>query len=99
VTVRTLSDSMVIGAGANRVVVYRTESMHAQGIVSVWVPVAGVLFTSDVVNPTATTVPAAGSAELVLLARSRGITPTQYVGGHGRAVPWEEVVRAAATAP
>jgi glyoxylase-like metal-dependent hydrolase (beta-lactamase superfamily II) len=99
VTVRTMSDSMGIGAGAGRVVLYRTESMHAQGIISVWVPAAGVLFTSDVVNPTATTVPAAGSAELIALARARGITPTQYVGGHGRAVPWEEIARAAATAP
>jgi len=99
VTLFSTTDSLVLGAGAGRVVLYHTESVHAQGLLSAWVPSAGVLFTSDVVNPTATSVAPAGSAELVALARTRGIAPAMYAGGHGRSVPWDEIVRAAATAP
>ncbi|HWO87883.1 MAG TPA: hypothetical protein VNL98_01905, partial [Gemmatimonadales bacterium] len=96
-TLRTFRDSLVIGAGDERVVLYTTPTAHVEGILSAWVPRAGVLFTSDVVNPPATgALPQAGSAELVALARSRGLSPRMYAGGHGRTVPWEEIERAGA---
>jgi glyoxylase-like metal-dependent hydrolase (beta-lactamase superfamily II) len=93
--VQVVTDSMVIGSGASMVVVYTTPTAHAEGLVSVWVPSARVLFTSDVLNPAAT-LAQAGSAELVALARARGLAPESYAGGHGALVPWANVERAAA---
>jgi glyoxylase-like metal-dependent hydrolase (beta-lactamase superfamily II) len=98
-TVRTLTDSMVLGSGAGQVVVYRTQTAHAEGLVSVWVPSARVLFASDVLNPAPASVAPAGSAELVALARARGVAPEHYSGGHGRTVPWAEIVQAAGGVP
>ena len=94
---RTFSDSMVIGSGPTMVVLYRQPSTHAEGLLSAWVPSVGVLFTSDVVNPGAQgQVPPLGSAELVALARARGLSPQKYVGGHGVVVDWPNIERAAA---
>jgi len=94
-TIRTLTDSMVVGTGTGQVVVYRHPTAHAEGIVSVWVPSARVLFSSDVLNPAPTNVAPAGSWELVALARARGLSPAFYSGGHGRTVPWAEIEQAA----
>ncbi len=95
-TVRTFSDSLVVGEGAGLVVLYRTPTLHAEGLLSAWVPSARVLFTSDVVNPAASgAVPQVGSAELVALARARGLAPDRYAGGHGPLVSWADLERAA----
>lgn len=93
-TLRTFTDSLVIGSGETRVVLYATPTTHAEGLISAWLPSAGVLFTSDVLSPGATLAPA-GSAELVALARARGIAPRSFVGGHGTVAPWADVERAA----
>jgi glyoxylase-like metal-dependent hydrolase (beta-lactamase superfamily II) len=100
-TVRPFADSLVIGAGDSRVVLYRQPTVHAEGLLSAYVPGARVLFTSDVVNPPAAptggpALPQAGSAELVALARSRGLAVDRYAGGHGRVVAWSEIEQAAA---
>jgi glyoxylase-like metal-dependent hydrolase (beta-lactamase superfamily II) len=94
-TVRTLTDSLTLGSGPGAVVVYRTPTAHAEGLVSAWVPSARILFTSDVLSP-GTTLAQAGSAEMVALARSRGLSPDRFAGGHGGVAPWADVERAAA---
>jgi glyoxylase-like metal-dependent hydrolase (beta-lactamase superfamily II) len=95
-----VADSLVIGSGARRVVIYPLPSAHAEGILAAWVPEARVLFASDVLTPPAAgssaPVASAGSAELVAMARSRGISPERFAGGHGGVVAWNEVERAAA---
>ncbi len=99
-TVRTFTDSLVLGAGDTRVVLYRQPTMHAEGVLSAYVPGARVLFTSDVVNPPAAptggpALPQAGAAELAGLARARGLDVDRYAGGHGRVVAWSEIEAAA----
>lgn len=93
-SLRTFTDSMVIGEGAGMVVLYRTPTVHGEGLLTAWVPSARVLFTSDVLNPAATLSPV-GSAELVALARARGLAPDRYAGGHGVVLAWPDVERAA----
>lgn len=94
-TLRTFTDSMVIGSGESRLVLYRQPTVHAEGLITAWVPSAGVLFTSDVLNPAAGALPQPASAELVALARARGLAPRSYAGGHGPLTPWADVERAA----
>lgn len=95
-TLRTFGDSLVIGSGETRVALYRQPTVHAEGVLSAYVPGARVLFTSDVVNPAVTpsptaTLPAAGSVELVALARARGLNVEWYAGGHGAMTAWEDI--------
>lgn len=93
-------DSLVIGSGAGRVVLYELPTAHVQGLLAAYVPAARVLFTADVVNPpappVALTLPAVGSAELVAFAKARGITVDRYAGAHGIVVNWSDIERAAA---
>lgn len=95
--IRTFGDSVVLGSGERQVVLYAQPTNHADGLLTAWVPGVRVLFTSDVLNPGATLAPA-GSAELVALARARGLAPATYAGGHGALVPWPDVETAAAAA-
>lgn len=91
-----MADSLILGQGAQRVILYRLGSSHAEGLLGTWVPAAGVLFTSDVVNPVANQpLPRVGAAELVAFARSRSLTPGRYVGGHGVVVDWGAIEAAA----
>jgi len=92
--IRLVRDSMTIGSGDSRVMVYALPTIHSADMLAVWVPSAGVLFTSDVLNPGATLAPA-GSRELVAFAQSRGLAPQRYAGGHGAVQDWAAVVRAA----
>ncbi len=92
----SVRDSLVLGAGPGRVVLYPLASVHVEGLLAAWVPSAGVLFTSDVVSPTANVAPPRlGSAELVAFARAVGIAPTRYVGGHGVVIDWSALEAAA----
>lgn len=93
-TLRLVEDSMVIGSGDSRVVVYRLPSVHAEDVLGVWVPSARIVFTSDVLNPGATLNPV-GSRELVAFARARGLNPERYAGGHGAMTNWVDLERAA----
>lgn len=93
--VTTVEDSVVVGAGDGRIVVYRLPSAHAEGLLAAYLPAARILFQSDVVNA-APTPPAAGSAELVRFARARGISVDRVAGGHGVVLAWPDVERAAA---
>ena len=95
--VRGVRDSLTIGTGAGRVVVYALPTAHAEGMLAAYVPSVGVLFTSDVLSPGAPNAPLAapGSRELDTFAKARGITPRRYAGGHGRIADWSEVQRAA----
>jgi glyoxylase-like metal-dependent hydrolase (beta-lactamase superfamily II) len=92
----TVRDSLVLGTGAGKVVLYPLASTHAGGLLAAWVPSAGVVFTSDVVSPAANAAPPRlGSAELVAFARAVGIAPARYAGGHGVVIDWA-VLEAAA---
>lgn len=97
--VRGVSDSLTIGSGASAVVLYAINSVHAEGLLAAFVPSAGVLFTSDVLNPPAnpatTPLNAVGAGELVTFASQRGITVRTVAGGHGVAMAWADVARAA----
>jgi glyoxylase-like metal-dependent hydrolase (beta-lactamase superfamily II) len=80
-------------------VLYTINSVHAEGLLAAFVSSAGVLFTSDVLNPPAnpatTPLNAVGAGELVSFARARGITVRTVAGGHGVAMAWADVERAA----
>lgn len=95
----SVGDSLVVGTGPRRVVLYELPTAHVEGILAAYVPEARLLFTSDVLTPPAPgsgALAALGSAELVAMARSRGIDPDRFAGGHGSVVSWSEVQRAAA---
>ncbi len=95
----SVGDSLIVGTGSRRVVLYELPSTHGEGILAAYLPEARILFASDVLTPPAagSSAPVAtlGSAELVALARRRGISPDRYAGGHGGVIPWSEVERAA----
>ncbi|MGQ0538240.1 MAG: MBL fold metallo-hydrolase [Gemmatimonadaceae bacterium] len=96
--VRGVSDSLALGSADGRVVVYSLPTAHAEGVLAVYVPSVGVLFTSDVLSPGPpgpTPFPALGSRELDDFASRRGLSVRRFVGGHGRVAEWEEVTRAA----
>lgn len=93
--IRSVRDTLTIGTGNSRVLLYALPTAHAEGMLAAYVPSAGILFTSDVVSPGTAPLPALGSRELARLASARGISPRRYAGGHGRVVEWEEIRRAA----
>jgi glyoxylase-like metal-dependent hydrolase (beta-lactamase superfamily II) len=89
-------ESLSLGTGAGRVVLYPLASTHAEGLLGAWVPSAGIVFTSDVVSPAANQAPPRlGSSELVAFARAVGITPSKYAGGHGVVIDWSALEAAA----
>jgi glyoxylase-like metal-dependent hydrolase (beta-lactamase superfamily II) len=95
-SVRGVSDTLVVGEGDGRVVLYPIESAHVEGILAAWVTSAGIVFTSDILSPQANQpLPRPGSLELVTFARLNGLNPRQFVGGHGVVVEWSAVEAAA----
>ena len=92
--ITAVEDSLVLGAGDRRVVIYRLPTMHVEGMLAAYVPGTRLLFTSDVLSPGPTLAPV-GSAELVALARARSITVERVAGGHGGVADWADVERAA----
>ncbi|MGH7673184.1 MAG: MBL fold metallo-hydrolase, partial [Gemmatimonadales bacterium] len=93
-----VEDSVTLGAGDQRVVVYRLPTAHAEGMLAAYLPGARLLFTSDVLSP-GPTMPAAGAREIVAFVRARGLTVERVVGGHGGVAAWADVERAAAPSP
>jgi glyoxylase-like metal-dependent hydrolase (beta-lactamase superfamily II) len=93
--VRAVDDSLVIGSGDGRVVVYRLPTAHVEGMLAVYVPAARILFNSDVLSPGATLAPA-GSREIVAFVKARGIAVERVAGGHGGIANWADVEQAAA---
>jgi len=100
VVIVPVGDSLVLGVGERRVVLYELPTAHAEGVLAAYVPSARLLFASDVLTPplpgAATPLAQVGSAELVAMARRRGISVDRFAGGHGGVVPWSEVEQAAA---
>ena len=92
-TVRAVDDTMTIGSGDSRVVIYRLPTTHVAGMLAAYVPAARLLFQSDVLSPAAT-LPQLGASEVVALARTRGIAVERVVGGHGGIASWPDVERA-----
>jgi glyoxylase-like metal-dependent hydrolase (beta-lactamase superfamily II) len=93
--VNAVDDSLVIGSGDGRVVIYRLPTAHVEGMLAAYVPAARILFTSDVLSPGTTLAPA-GSKEIVAFVKARGITVERVAGGHGGIANWADVERAAA---
>jgi glyoxylase-like metal-dependent hydrolase (beta-lactamase superfamily II) len=92
--ITAVGDSLALGTGDSRVVLYRLPSAHAEGILAAYVPSARILFVADVLSPGAN-LPALGSQEVAALGRSAGLTIERVVGAHGGIAPWADVVRAA----
>ncbi len=92
--ITAVQDSLVLGTGDGRVVIYRLPTTHVEGMLAAYVPAARLLFVSDVLSPGPTLAPV-GSAEVVALARARGLTVERVVGGHGGVAAWADVERAA----
>jgi glyoxylase-like metal-dependent hydrolase (beta-lactamase superfamily II) len=93
-SVLTVTDSLVLGSGEKKVVLYALPSTHAEGMLAAWVPSARLLFTSDVLSP-GPTLAAPGSRELVALVRQRGLAVDRFAGGHGGVADWAEIEAAA----
>ncbi len=91
--IQGVDDSLVLGQGESRVVIYRLPTAHVEGMLAAYVPSARLLFTSDVLTPGPTLAPV-GSAELVAFARARGIGLERVAGGHGGVASWGDVERA-----
>lgn len=92
--VRGVADSLVIGTGDHRVVLYSLPSIHAEGILAAYLPASRLLFLADVLSPTATLNPV-GSAEVVAMVRARGLSVDRLVGAHSGIAAWADVERAA----
>jgi len=92
--ISAVQDSVVLGTGDGRVVIYRLPTAHVEGMLTAYVPAARVLFVVDVLSPGATLAPV-GSAEVVAFVRARGIAVDRVVGGHGGVANWADVERAA----
>lgn len=92
--IRLVSDSLTVGTGDNRLVLYHFPNSHAEGMLAAYLPGTRLLFVVDVLSPGAN-LPVAGSQEVVAFVRARGITVDRVVGGHGGIVAWADVERAA----
>jgi glyoxylase-like metal-dependent hydrolase (beta-lactamase superfamily II) len=92
--ITAVEDSLALGAGDRRIVIYRLPTAHVEGMLAAYVPGTRLLFVSDVLTPGPTLAPA-GSAEIVALARARGIAVDRVAGGHGGVANWTDVERAA----
>lgn len=93
-----VADTLTVGSGASRVFLVTIPSAHAEGILAAYLPGPRLLFVSDVLSPGAN-LPRAGSAEVVALARARGLAVDRVVGGHAGLAAWADVERAATAAP
>lgn len=91
--IRAVTDSMVIGTGASQVIVIPIATAHAEGMLAAYVPSAGALFTSDIMNP-APVPNVAGAVELLAFARAHGFQVRSHAGGHGVVMSWSDVERA-----
>lgn len=92
--VTPVRDSLVLGSGEARVVLYPLSTSHAEGLLAAYLPAHRLLFTSDVLTPGPTLAPI-GSGEIVAFARARGIAVERYAGGHGGIASWADMERAA----
>jgi len=92
---RQVNDSLVLGAGERRVVLYALPTAHVEGMLAAYVPGGGIFFTSDVLPGNAASV-AAGSREVMAFARGHRLAIARVAGGHGDVMPWADVERAAA---
>ncbi|MFN2399465.1 MAG: MBL fold metallo-hydrolase, partial [Gemmatimonadaceae bacterium] len=91
-SIQQVSDSVIIGAGESRVVIYRIPTAHVEGMLGAYVPAARLLFVSDVLTPGPTLAPA-GSAEVVAAVRALGVTVDRVAGGHGGVANWADIIQ------
>ncbi len=93
--VRTMTDSLTIGEGSGRIVLYHAPTSHVEGMLIAYVPSAKTVFNSDLFGP-GQAPNAVFARELVAAVRARGIAVDKVVGGHGTApVAWSEVEKVA----
>ncbi|MGH7539011.1 MAG: MBL fold metallo-hydrolase [Gemmatimonadales bacterium] len=89
-----VDDTLTLGEGDSRVVVYRLPTAHVEGMLAAYLPAARLLFTSDVLSP-GPTMSATGAAEVVAFARARALSIERVAGGHGGVANWVDVEKAA----
>ena len=89
-----MNDSLTIGSGAERVVLYHLPNTHAEGMLVAWHPASRLLFIVDVLSPGGN-LPRIGSQEVAAMVRRLGLDVDRIVGGHGGLAPWADVARAA----
>lgn len=84
--VRGIRDSLVIGTGVNRVLLYEVPSSHASGLLAAYLPGSRILFIADIA-PQATPVQ---QMELVEFVRGHGLQVERIAPAHGPATPYAD---------
>ena len=93
--IRGIGDSLTVGEGNGRIVLYGLPTVHVEGMLMAYVPSAKVLFNSDLFGPPQQ-MARASALELKAAVRARNITVDWVAGGHGGPpVRWGEVEKAA----
>lgn len=84
---RAVGDSLVIGTGAEMLVIYRLPTTHDDGLLVGYHPASRILFVTDVI-PSQT---ALANREVVDFVAARGLAVERVVPSHGAIVPWSRV--------
>ena len=94
-----VNDSLSLGTGSNRVELYPITTTQDGGVhIVAFVPDAGVLFQSDLLNAAPNNRPPlnkAAAAELLAFAQQHGLRLVKVVGGHGEVASIENIQVAA----
>jgi glyoxylase-like metal-dependent hydrolase (beta-lactamase superfamily II) len=92
--VRGIRDSLAIGLGDQRLVLYDVPNTHAEGLLAAYVPAARVLFVADLA-PQGT--PAQGR-ELLAFIQSRKLAVDRIAGAHGGVLMYSDFEHATLSA-
>jgi glyoxylase-like metal-dependent hydrolase (beta-lactamase superfamily II) len=87
--VRGMRDSLAIGNGAGRIVLYEVPNSHATGLLAAYLPAAKALFIADIA-PQATPVQ---QRELLAFVRARKLDVQRIAPAHGPVVPFADFER------
>jgi len=86
--VQEVADSVTVGAGDTRVLLFAVSNSHADGMLAAYVPAARILFAADIApgNPFF-------QRELIDAVRARGLQVERLAPAHGAVTPWETLVQ------
>ena len=87
--VRGMRDSLAIGGGAGRIVLYEVPNTHAAGLLAAYMPAARALFIADIA-PQATPLQ---QRELLAFVRARKLDVERIAPAHGQVVPFADFER------
>ncbi|HEX7242125.1 MAG TPA: MBL fold metallo-hydrolase [Longimicrobiaceae bacterium] len=88
-TVRPVGDSLAVGTGERRMVLYSVPTSHADGMLVAYLPAQRLLFQADLFPG-----PAELGADLYRFVRTKGLAVDRVAGAHGAVTPWEAFERA-----